>query len=695
MDPYQSCPCGSGKSFKWCCQPFYAQVEKARDQQQRGQHEAALRLMQQVVAQHPNEAAPLGYQAELLYLNGKPEAADDALQKAFAINPTFPFGHWLRGVIRKEEGEMVGALIQFRKAAESYDPKANDALAEIQGAIFDIEMRMNRPIAARAALERAIHHDPTTQELRDAFANLFGDRSRLALCVRKAYSFRSANPRHAEAWKALLPQQENARLADALVAFEKLVAQDENDGAAWFNLGLVRAWLGMNRPAIEALQEAIDHVDDEERNAESGALIEVLRCGEDMEDLADHLEHRVFFQIQTAQPIQNLLEQWQRAHRLTAADVNQENGTFSALVLAESRQFGEGIGPPVARIAGYLFIIQNILRLWHPNEEVLTKLADEVVSKAGQAVSPPVHEKGRPNFNDITLEAMAYPVRDEPIEKLAQHMEEQARNWFEETWLQRPRKGLSGVSPLDAVGHATIGKRLPGVLRFIEESFEATAPRRSEGQSTASLFHYDFNRLRRKLGLKISEKATSAEAKIDALSTPELAALNADNLTDTDLETAFRTALKMDAGELAGKFAGILIERTSVADRFPFFAHRIQMAQAENNSGEVLALLDRAERADAETNGGKRQNDYGVRRGQVLARSGQVEKAYEVFSALLARSPDELKYYGPAVEAMLGLKKGQWALEFAEKGLAKARSQNNRDSEQYLMELAAAAKKLT
>ena len=28
-DPYASCPCGSGKKFKWCCAPYYAQVEKA------------------------------------------------------------------------------------------------------------------------------------------------------------------------------------------------------------------------------------------------------------------------------------------------------------------------------------------------------------------------------------------------------------------------------------------------------------------------------------------------------------------------------------------------------------------------------------------------------------------------------------------------------------------------------------------
>lgn len=696
MDPYQACPCGSGKSFKWCCQSYYSIVEKARTQHAQGQHEAALRLINHLVEQHPNLAPPLGYQAELLYMNGKPEESDEALQKAFAINPDFPFGHWLRGVIRKDEGEVIGALLEFRKAAELYDPKSHDALAEINSAIFDIEMRMNRPVAARGALERAIHHDPTAEPLRAAFDNLFGEASRLPDCARKAYTFRPATSARADAWKKVIPDKEHARLGDAAAAFEKLTAEDETDSAAWFNLGLIRAWLGTNGPAIEALHEAIDREQDVARNAESGALIEVLRCGEGTEDLADYVEHRVFFQIQNAQPMIELLGQWQRSARLSGAESNQENGTFSTIVLEEVQQFGAGIGSSVARIAGYLFIVQNIIRLWHSNAEMVTKLADEIVSKVGQAVSPPTHETGRANFSDITLDAMAYPTRDLAIEEMAEKMEQRARDWFEETWLQRPLKALSGVSPLDAAGHATLGKRLPGVLRFVEECFVISLPRRQlEGGAMVPLFEYDFNRLRRKLGLPVAAAPAADNAlKIDALSTAELAALDANSLSDADLDMAFRTAFRLDAGELAGKFARLLIDRPASGDRHAPFNHLMQMAQAENDTAGVLDLLDRAEKADADSNGGKRQNDYAARRGQVLAKRGDVDRSFEVFQALLAREPNDLKYYGPAIEAMLGQKQGPRALLFAEEGLAKARSQNNRDSEQYFMELAAAARKL-
>ena len=696
MDPYQSCPCGSGKSFKWCCQAYYQLVEKARAQHQQGQHETALRTMQQLVAQHPNLAPPLGFQAELLYMNGKGDDADEALQKAFAINPDFPFGHWLRGVIRKDEGEIKGALLQFRKAAELYDPKSHDALAEINSFIFDIEMRMNRPVAARGALERAIHHEPAEEQLRKAFEHLFGKQSRLPQSASKAYTFRPPTPSHAGNWKALIPDKEHARLSDAITAFEKLTTQDENDVAAWFNLGLARAWMGSNAQAIEAFQESIDREDDETRNAETGALIEVLRCGEGNEDLADYVEHRVFFKIQNAQPLIDLLQQWQQSGRLSGAESNQENGTFSTIVLEETRQFGAGLGSPVARISGYMFIVSNIVRLWHSSSDVVTKLADEIVAKVGPgALSPPTHETGRANFTDVALEAMVYPIKDVSIEELSPRMEEHARNWFEETWLQRPLKSLSGVTPLDATGHSMIRKRLPGVVRFIEDCFTSTVPRHVQGEETAPIFQYDFDRLRRKLGLNTTGATITAGEglKIDVLSTAELAALDATALNDKDLETAFRTALKMDARELAGKFAKSLTERSAIADRYPFFNHLILLALEENDTSTVLALLDRAEAADAESNGNQRQNDYAVRRGQILAKRGEVEKSRQVFEELLARVPNELKYYGSATEAMLGQKKGQWALQFAEQGLAKARNQNNRESEGYFMELTAAASK--
>jgi hypothetical protein len=61
---------------------------------------------------------------------------------------------------------------------------------------------------------------------------------------------------------------------------------------------------------------------------------------------------------------------------------------------------------------------------------------------------------------------------------------------------------------------------------------------------------------------------------------------------------------------------------------------------------------------------------------------------------LTQRVPDNPRYRGSAAEAMLSAKRGDKALHFAEAGLNKAREKNDRDSEQYFMELVDAAKRM-
>src|SRR5438105_4928328 len=169
LDPYASCPCGSGKKFKWCCQSIYPGIQRALEQGASGQHEAAFRSLDQLTKEHPGNPEVWGQQARLLYGTGKKEEAEQALEKAFALNPNYPFGLLLRAMMRHEEGELQGAALLARRAAEAYDPEARDALARVHELIFDCEWRLARPVAARAALERVLQFQPGAQELRETF----------------------------------------------------------------------------------------------------------------------------------------------------------------------------------------------------------------------------------------------------------------------------------------------------------------------------------------------------------------------------------------------------------------------------------------------------------------------------------------------------------------------------------------------
>src|SRR5262245_53878349 len=131
QDPYASCPCGSGKKFRWCCQEIYQDIDKAYSLNADGQHEAALRVMEELVKKHPGNPEAWGRQAAMLYANGRLDDAERALQKAFELNPDYPFGYLLRGQFRENEGEIAGAVLLYRKAADRYSPEARDILAQV------------------------------------------------------------------------------------------------------------------------------------------------------------------------------------------------------------------------------------------------------------------------------------------------------------------------------------------------------------------------------------------------------------------------------------------------------------------------------------------------------------------------------------------------------------------------------------
>src|SRR5205814_10163486 len=119
-----------------------------------------------------------------------------------------------------------------------------------------------------------------------------------------------------------------------------------------------------------------------------------------------------------------------------------------------------------------------------------------------------------------------------------------AQKYFEETWIHKPLRSLGGTAPIDAAGHANLRKKLCGVVRFVQDCTAGNALR-----------IYDFDRLRRKLGL-LDAPAPSAPGAaapdIGAMGAPELAALSPESLADEQLEQAFRASLQLDARDLAG-----------------------------------------------------------------------------------------------------------------------------------------------
>jgi tetratricopeptide (TPR) repeat protein len=693
IDLYAPCPCGSGKKFKWCCQPIHVQMDKAFRQEEEGQHEGALRTMDEIIAEHPANPEPLGRKAQMLYDGGKTDEAEATLQKALDLNPRYPFGHLLRGLFRRHEGETIGALLQFRKAADLYDPEAAAMIGRVYELIGECELQLNRPVAARAALQIALRCQPNDAESAQTFEAIFGKESRLPQAARREHTFQSptanAPAGRRAAWDRALSLAHSPRLTEVAQAFESLATEHSDDAAAWFNLGLVRAWLGDNRAALEALDRYVSQEADDTRAGAAWTLGEVLRCGHGVEDLADYLEYSFFYEVRDLQRLLELLGRWEQERRLISVQANEEQGILTAGVLERVTGLtAESAAAQLPRLGAYLVILGGRLHLSNSNEPALQKIRQELEQQIGPALSEAQHRSNAVPFQNVLAEALFFPVGITDEAAARKRLDDHRARFFEDVWIHRPLRSLSQVPPVDAAGHPTLRQKLLGVIQFLADC------------GASDPMPYDFDRLRRKLGLLAAAPASERPAGLDipAMGAAELSRLAADTLTDEQAEQAYQTALSLDARDLAGVFARSLVARPPNPlrpDRFAWYGHLIQQALTEDNTDTALDYVNEGEKADCEQNEGRRRNDYELRRAQIHARRGEADLAQDVFDRLITRMPVELRYRGSAAEAMLSARQGARALAFAEGGLAKAREKNDRDSENYFKELVAAAKKMT
>ncbi len=714
---YDNCPCGSGKKFKWCCTGYWDQIERGLDLYQQGQMENALRVMDGLAKQHPDKPQVWGYYAHILFREEKMEEAEAKLQKAFDLDPNFPMGHLLRGLFRQSEGEVIGALLLYRKAAEAYPPEAHDQLAQVYEMIARNELILNRPLACRVALERAVHFSPGDPELRGQYDSMFGPDARMPECVKKQYTFRpTAKP---------VQVSESGRFSEAKAGFEAVTKEVPTDPAAWFNLGLVQAWIGDQGPAIESLNKSLELEFDDAKAEETAAIVEVLKCGQGMEKDGDYAEYRHYFQIRDPQAVGQLLNVWAQEGRMMAPQSDESGQMFSCLLVDPLPNIVE-TGTTLARVTANVHIVGQMMRIWHGDKESAQKVAVEIRDRVNMAVGEPVEGVGPAQLGEITQEAFAYPVQVGDVNQAQQKMQDYAANFYENSWAHRPLRALGGATPIDAAGSKLMRKRLLGVIQFLADCTVASAPRMSRGGEVVQFDLYDFNRLRHKLGLEKqvagetppelvaaakaaaaapaaqpgTPPAPAAPAKKDfgAMSAADLAGLKADDLTAVELEDAMKAALKLDARELAVSFAKAGVAKPAdpaKPDRYPLYLAIISAATGEGNHKDALAAAEGGLAYDAEHNGGKRANEFGLRAAQLQAKTGNPDAAAAAFDKLIERNPDEGKFYITAVETMLSAKQGAKALAFAERGLETASRTGNRDLEGACRELSEAAKKMT
>ncbi len=684
---YEDCPCNSGKKLKWCCAPFWPKVEQAYGMLQKGQKEGCLRVLTDLVEAEPTLPQPLFYLSQV-YLALEDDAKSLATQEKLAkLAPNFPGLLIMQGGIADDERDFPKAIAYYRQCIEHLPAEGKTSLAKLYSMIARAEMMRNNLVASRAALERSVNLNPDDAEQRQQFDQIFGEKGTMPRLAGKPYAFRTTA-------KPVKVASENLEAASA--GYQALVEQVPNDPAAWFNLGLCLAWLGQSPQALEALNQSIDLEYSDDHAEETGGLIEVLKLSE----LTDDVDYTNYFGtcvIRDPQAMMQWLRVSEQQGKFYQQNVDQENGIFTARwveILPNLIDTGTTLG----KVIGQLSVGQGAVVFTSSTKPIVETFFTQLRDQLQLAVSEVNVSQNLPNIRETMPEANFVPLAAGSVEEAVAKLRTATANYIENIWVNKPLKALKSSTPTDAVSNKQLRKRLLGVIRFHQDVYSAAT------DNNADFILFDFDQLRHKLGL-VKESGATAPAELLAAGKPdfgtmtvvELSALNADQLSSVALEEAMKAAIKLDARDLAVHFAKAAVKKpadTAKPDRYLLYLAIVSAAMSEQKYTEAIAVTETGLAYDAEHNDGKRANDYDSRRAQLLLKSGDINKATQVFTELIERNPNDARWSITAIEAMLGAKQAAKAMAFVERGLVLAKTTGNRDLEAACKELAEAVKRL-
>lgn len=519
-------------------------------------------------------------------------------------------------------------------------------------------LRSRRPLAAWASWQRASRIDPESEAAAKALERLEKSAD-LPTAARTVYRLRTpADPARRAAWNDRLgPAVGNGRgaivdadLAAMADAFGRLAEGTPEDVAARYNQALCLAWQGANRPAIQVLRAVVR---DEAVSSLAGAigawiLAEVLRAGAGAEEFADDLRFACTIPWEPPDTAE-LLREFPGIRPLpTPHPPGAEDVGDRGIELFEwlERPPSEAETPTVVLASVIVDPASRSLRLSSPRIELLQQAEERLLSRLG------LDAEGRPLRGETRrgllvrreAEPLPFPFLDADVwtVRMPAVLDPSAadtlrRDWVEhyheDIWIHRVRRSLDDRTPMAVAWASHRGDAESRAMLAAAVDFREQLGRRP---AAAGLYQgYPFDRLRRRLGLELSEPEAVDRADLSCAPPWELVELDPAALDDHRLRDAVASAVGLRDDPLAATMAAALLDRAIPIDGptlLEAVSSLIRRSLGRDDFDGAVDSIARARRladpSSAET--------LEVWRAEILARAGRPAESLGVYQALIS-----------------------------------------------------------
>lgn len=601
IDPYSPCPGGTGKKIKFCCPDLGNELEKVQRMLEGEQRAACLEYIESIEGKYADRACLLSIKSMLEAQLGSEAKAEATLARFMEKYPENPVALAEQATLKAStDGGMAGVgLLQdaLEKCNEQIPPQVYDAI----GLVAQTLVADNLLIPGRAHLILQLAMTGSKDERPMQLLMRINNSSSVPLLAKQDWPL--SPPPDDVLWKnSFLTAQEPAmRGAWRLAANQltELAAKVGDWPVIWQNIATLRAWLGETPAAVAALRKyaaqpiPLDDAVEAEALAqsmddESVDEIDVLTITYGVKDAETLLARLAANPQSLSMPID--------LARMGTEDQPPPKGGWWLLDRPSPASGKDIEREAVPRIAGQAFLYGKQtdrdarveLTCYRPDQASAEKILGEVGGDALGALGESEVSTTVPAVRHVLSWNWKLPD-DTPAEKHLQLMNEERRDILLNRWPEMPQKILGGRSPSQVAADPAEKVKLLAAILLLQLSTD---------QLTSS---FDFDELRRKLGLPTPETVDPTGINLAELPLVRMARVDVKKLTDDGLIDLYRRAEHYRNLAAMRTLAQEIIARGSLDAKIDKSEIYGALAQVEPDSAAAMGYLDRA-REIAEAN---------------------------------------------------------------------------------------------